>query len=75
LAEWTDADVASYYVAVALGVVPDPGSEWDFWGGKKWMFWSTNPLGDGLHPVLETLAENGVLEKDEDEMKFRAFSI
>ena len=71
LAEWTDADVASYYVAVALGIAPDSGKEWDFWGGKKWMFWSANPLGDGLYRVLEMLTESGVLEKDEDEMKFR----
>jgi len=71
LAEWTDVDVASYYVAVALGVAPDPGSEWDSWGGKKWMFWSANPIGDGLYRVLEMLTESGVLEKDEDQMKYR----
>jgi hypothetical protein len=70
LAEWTDVDVASYYVAVALGVAPDPGDHWDFWGGKKWMFWSASPLGEGLHQVLVMLAESGVLEKD-DEMRFR----
>jgi hypothetical protein len=73
LAEWTDVDVASYYVAVALGVAPDPdpGNEWDSWGGKKGMFWSANPLGDGLYRVLEMLAESGVLDKDEEQMKFR----
>ena len=71
LAEWTDADVASYYVAVALGVAPNPESERDCWGGKKWMFWSANPLGEGLYRVLEMLTESGVLEKDEEEMKFR----
>lgn len=71
LADWTDVDVAAYYVAIALGVAPDPGSEWDFWGGKKWMFWSANPLGDVLYRVLEMLSENGVLQKDEEEMKFR----
>lgn len=71
LTEWTDADIASYYVAVALGVAPDPGSEWDFWGGKKWMFWSANPLGEGLCRVLEMLAESGVLEKDNEQMRYR----
>jgi hypothetical protein len=71
LADWTDADMAAYYVAIALGVAPDPGGEWDFWGGKKWMFWSANPLGEGLGRILDMLAENGVLEKDEDGMKFR----
>jgi hypothetical protein len=71
LAEWTDPDVAAYYVAVALGVAPDPGDTWDHFGGKKWMFWSANSLGYGLVKVLDMLAENGVLEKDEDQMKFR----
>jgi hypothetical protein len=71
LTEWTDDDIASYYVAVALGVAPDPGNEWSFWGGKKWMFWATNPLGDGLYHVLKMLAESGVLEWDEDGGKFR----
>lgn len=71
LTEWTDADVASYYVAVALGVAPDPGNEWDFWGGKKWMFWSANPLGEGLYQVLEMLTASEVLEKDEEKMRFR----
>ena len=71
LAEWTDVDIAAYYVAVALGVAPDPGNEWDFWGGKKWMFWSANPLGEGLSQVLDMLAESGVLEKDATEMMFR----
>ena len=71
LAEWTDVDVAAYYVAVALGVAPDPGREWDSWGGRKGLFWSANPLGDGLYRVLETLVETGVLEKDEEELKYR----
>jgi hypothetical protein len=71
LAEWTDADIASYYVAVALGIAPAPGKEWDFWGGKKWMFWTANPLGEGLYRILDMLTESGVLEKDQEEMRFR----
>lgn len=71
LANWTDVDTASYFVAVALGVAPAPDGQLDSWGGKKWMFWSANPLGEGLYQVLEMLAANGVLEKDDAEMKFR----
>ncbi|TLD70665.1 hypothetical protein FEM03_10135 [Phragmitibacter flavus] len=71
LSEWTDADVAAYYVAIALGLAPDPGGEWKFWGGKKWVFWSANPLGDGLYRILEMLTENGVIEKDGEESKYR----
>lgn len=70
LQEWTDVDIASYHVAVALGVAPNPTDKFD-WGGKKWMFWTSNPLGEGLYNVLEMLAENGVLEKDEEESRFR----
>lgn len=71
LADWTDFDVASHYVAVALGVAPDPGREGDCWGGKKWVFRSANPLGERLYRVLQTLAEYGVLEEDKEEMRFR----
>jgi hypothetical protein len=72
LADWTDVDVACYYVAVALGIAPDPGDKWDFWGGKKWMFWSANTIGGSMYRVLEDLAQAGVLEKREgDDMQFR----
>lgn len=71
LKDWTDVDAACYCIAIALGVAPDHGDKWDFWGGKKGMFWSNNPMGNGFYAVLEMLAETGVLEKDEEEMKFR----
>lgn len=71
LADWTDADVAVYYVAVALGVAPQPKAGSPGWGGKKWMFWGANPLGDGLSRVLTLLVECGALEKDEEEEKYR----
>ena len=66
LADWTDPDVAMYYVAVALGVAPDPGDDWNFWGGKKWMFWSNNPMGNGLSETLEMLAKIGDKAKAAD---------
>jgi hypothetical protein len=71
LAEWTDVDVATYYVAVAIGVAPDPGQEWSDWGGKKWVFWSANPLGESLFCVLDKLAECGVLLKNEDHDQYK----
>ena len=71
LAEWADWDVASYYIAIALGIAPDPSGKLDFWGGKKGVFWSANPLGEGLYQILEILVRSGILEKDEDELKFR----
>lgn len=67
LADWQCWDVASYWVAVALGVAPDPGEEWDLWGGKKWVFWSSDPLGEGTTRILEMLVEVGALEKKSPE--------
>lgn len=66
LRDWTDPDISPYYVAVALGVASDPGEEWDFWGGHKWMFWSANPLGEGFFGVVLRLLECGVLEEMEE---------
>ena len=66
LAEWVDGDVAPYYVAVALGIAPDPGDEWQDWGGKRWVFWSNNPLGNTLFAMVEQLVAVGVLEQNPD---------
>jgi hypothetical protein len=66
LAEWADGDVAPYCVAIALGIAPDPGEEWGHWGGKKWVFWSNNPLGNALFEIVEQLVAVAVLEKNEE---------
>jgi hypothetical protein len=71
LAEWTDGDAAVYYVAVALGVAPDPGDEWGKWGGKKWVFWCANPLGDSLSYTLSKLVECGVILENEEGDKYK----
>ena len=56
LSDWTDTDVACCYVAEALGVMPSI-EEGDCFGGKKWVFWSANPLGNALSSVLVLLTE------------------
>lgn len=68
LADWTDFDFAAYHGATALGVAPKSEHAW---GGKKWMFWSDNPMGRGLYEVLEMLTKCGVLEYDEEEVRYR----
>jgi hypothetical protein len=65
LADWADGDVAPYYVAIALGIAPDPGDEWGNWGGRKGIFWSNNPLGNTLFKIVEQLVAVGVLEQNE----------
>ncbi len=74
LADWQDADIASYYLAAALGLINDP----DPWGGRKDIFWTNNPISIGLYDQLRQLAVIGVLEFDEETKRFRwisAFSL
>lgn len=66
LQDWVDVDVAMYYVAIALGLTPVPEKAESYWGNRKDIFWSNNPLGTGLFHVLEMLTSVGVLEKSED---------
>lgn len=67
LGNWVDYDVAACHLAVSLGIVPSATG----FCGKKWVFWSANPIGDRLHQMLLDLVELGVLENDEEECKFR----
>lgn len=63
LREWTDSDGAAYHLAVALGVI-EPGTSF---AESKWIFWSDNPLGNGLHAALLALVDAGVIESRHDE--------
>jgi hypothetical protein len=67
LADWTDADGAAYRLAVELGAIDGdiPFTK------AKWVFWTDNPLGNGLHTALLALVEAGVLEsRGEDEFRW-----
>jgi hypothetical protein len=71
LAEWTDSDGAAYLLAIELGVIkPDvPFTE------SKWIFWTDNPLGNGLHAALLALVDAGVLEsRDDDAFRWKSDS-
>jgi len=70
LADWTDCDVACYYVAVALGIATDPGDDWDYWGGKKRLFWTNNPLGNSMYYTLDKLVQGGVLEENDNQYRW-----
>ena len=70
LEDWTDTDVAMYFVAVSLGVAPE-FEEWDFWGGKKWLFWSNNPICNTFYELLEVLTKEKILEKNEEMDQYR----
>src|SRR5262245_20847240 len=71
LTTWEDFDVATYKLACALGIFPPDQGGYDGLRTHKWFFWSANPLGETLGRFLDELAKHGVLEYDENEMKFR----
>lgn len=53
-----DADIAAFELAVSLGLIREDADGWD---GKKWMFWSANPIGDWLYKVLGEMTKLGIL--------------
>ena len=59
LSDWQDWDGAGYELGKALGIF----ERYD-WFKAKHLFWSRNPLGEGLHDCLEALVEAGVLIGD-----------
>ena len=61
LADWTDWDVAAYHLGLHLGALPG-----DFATENKAVFWTDNPLGNGLHDALLALERAGVLERREE---------
>ena len=71
LAQWTDRDLAIYYVARALGLAT-PGEPWSYWGGKKFVFWSANPIRrNSLFFTLDKMVEYGVLLKNANGAKYK----
>jgi hypothetical protein len=68
LAEWTDSDVAAYLLGRSLGLFQNQNFQTD----TKHVFWTNNPLGNGLHDALLALVRAGVLERrDEPDEQFR----
>ncbi|GAA2556550.1 hypothetical protein GCM10010435_29030 [Winogradskya consettensis] len=68
LADWTHWDGAAFRLGRALGLFTDRG-----FTESKWVFWTANPLGDGLHEALLALVQAGVLDRREepDDEQFR----
>jgi hypothetical protein len=72
LTDWTDWDIAEYYLAVALGIMPTEEGDGEIFRLKaKHVFWTDNPVGVFLGGVLGELAELGVLDHDDEEERFR----
>jgi len=74
LHDWTEIDAAAIHVGVVLGIIPPLSQESDLYNaqGKKWVFWTDNPMGRLLFGVLEDMAKLNILEKnDEDDHLYR----
>ena len=68
LAEWTGIEEAAHALAQCLGVVPSELEMQEI----KWVYWSSNPLGNMLYRVLDHLVELGALQKrEEPDLQYR----
>ena len=67
--EWTEIDVAAFQAGVALGIIPPLSGEKEIYNfaGKKWVFWTKNPLGTLLFGLLENLVKLNILEKHKND--------
>jgi hypothetical protein len=70
LADWTDPDIAEYYLACCLGLMVYDDSFMQF-REAKYVFWTQNPTKILLDEMLETMVKNKILEFDDDESKYR----
>lgn len=71
LAEWTDIDVAQYYMACSLSLM-NHDTVLDSFQDAKHVFWTNNEIGNMLYKMLEGLTKTGALEKrDEPDLQYR----
>lgn len=70
LADWTDSDVAAYRLGQALGLFPAEDPELARFREVKHLFYSVDPVGEGLYACLTRLVEAGVLLYDEGGDRF-----
>lgn len=55
---YSDWDSVEFLLAKSLGVLPEDAD----WFKHKGLFWSANPIGDGLGAILEILVRRGFLD-------------
>jgi len=69
LKDWTDFDVAEYYLGCCLGLNKDERNS--FTVDYKHIFWTHNDIGNTLGNILMQLKDIGVLEYDPDEIQYK----
>ena len=68
LHDWTDIDVAQFYLAVSLGIMQSYVS----FSQVKGAFWTDNPVANTLVEILDSLRKANILEKrDEPDYQYR----
>ena len=66
LVNWSDFDVAEFYLGVVLGLWEDTQEAFQ---SNKWIFWSNNLLGNSLFQLLEDMVRNNILMKNNSRFK------
>jgi hypothetical protein len=67
LRDWQDLDVAGFHLARSLGIVD---SNVDFQLRFKHIMWTDNPLGNCLVRVLREFVAIGILEEDDERVRW-----
>lgn len=69
LNDWTDWDIATFYLAQAVGILD---TELDGFTEVKHLFWTDNEVGNTLHMMLNQLVSCGALQqREEPDIQFR----
>jgi hypothetical protein len=66
LKDWTDTDIAMFYIAKELGIIGDKS-----FSDTKWMYCSKNRFSDALYEIGKELEKISVLEYNEDKGQYR----
>lgn len=70
LQEWTDPDIAEYYLACCLGILI-LDDNFESFRESKHIFWTGNRTSSLLNRLLFSMVEAGLLDFDEEENMFR----
>ena len=65
LKDWSDFDVVMHAIATTFGA-----AEQEDWFALKKIYWSKNPISDGLAAIMNSLTTMGALEYDDTEQKW-----
>jgi hypothetical protein len=71
LHDWTDSDFAGHALMRCLGLLSLDYPQSHVTTSLKHVFWSDNDVGNRLSEMLHMLAELGILDYDEENIRYR----